>query len=81
MSEIFVQAQPRLIRTLSVAYTYQGHLTANDPSYYRGEERRLREDAILEQYPNSGYAERIRIERAANEHNAEEVNQMPHLRN
>lgn len=80
MSEVFPRA-PRLIRTLSVVYTYQEQRTANDPSYYEGEERRLREDAILEQYPFSGYAERIRVNRAANVHNDEQVNPAPGLRN
>lgn len=63
-AECFFPADQRLIRTLRIHYYYRGYATNHAPSSYERDERRAREDALLAQYPHSGYAEKIRADRA-----------------
>ncbi len=48
---------------LSTSYVIDGKPTMDDPSSYEGEEKRRREDALLEQAPATGYAGHIRSKR------------------
>jgi len=62
-----LQALPPLRRKLSASYTdpVTGKPTNDDPSGYEGEERRIREDALLRDLPDTGYASGIRSRRMA----------------
>lgn len=61
----------RLIRQLSAEYVdpITGELTANDPSSYSGEEREMREDALLRDLPDTACADSIRSQRRHTERN------------
>ena len=50
-----------LTRQLSLTYTdpYTGRPTSDDPQSYEGLERRAREDAIVAEHPDTGYAKII----------------------
>lgn len=54
---------PPLRRSLSLEYIFNGERTMADPNSFTGEERRLRQDAVLSQLSYSGYADGIRQER------------------
>jgi hypothetical protein len=50
----------KLRRQLSIAYEHNGMMTQDDPNSYSGKEKRMREKALLTQFPNTGYADGIR---------------------
>ncbi|PWY53942.1 hypothetical protein DGG96_19620 [Legionella qingyii] len=51
---------PRLKRQLSIFYTGpDGRVTSDDPNSYKGEERAAYQDALVSQYPWTGYADGI----------------------
>jgi hypothetical protein len=57
----------RLVRSLSVSYTFNGKETMDDPACYEGEEREQRSNSIIEQCPNTGYAYFFRQKKVMNE--------------
>lgn len=56
---------PSLKRQLSIFYTApDGRLTSDDPNSYQGEERVAYQNALINQRPETGYADGIVAERA-----------------
>ncbi len=56
---------PSIKRQLSVFYTApDGRLTSDDPNSYQGEERVAYQNALMNQHPETGYADGIVAERA-----------------